>query len=73
MYKRTKNVCVNFVLARVKSVQNFTLFCRESKEYRDFALFGAIFLHIVALYVTFWHFLGLLGLLRCLVKNSLLS
>ena len=31
MYKRASNTCVNFFLAWVKYVPNFTLFCRESE------------------------------------------
>ena len=49
-YKRTNNVCVNFFLARVKSVPNFTLFCRKSELCRDFALFGVILMAYVVNY-----------------------
>ena len=37
-YERASNACVNFVLAWMKSVQNFTLFCCENELCRDFAL-----------------------------------
>ena len=40
MYKRAFNTCVNFFLARVKYVRNFTLFCRKSELFCDFALLG---------------------------------
>ena len=58
-YKRANNVCVNVFLAWVKSVQDFTLFCLESEQCRDFALISDIFWHIVEPHVTFLHFLGL--------------
>ena len=30
-YKRANNVCVKKILSRVKSLENFTQFCRESE------------------------------------------
>ena len=47
------NACVKEIIARVKSLQNFTLFCQES---RNFALFGGFFQHILELYDTFGNF-----------------
>ena len=38
VYKRANNVYVNFVLARVKSVPNFMLFCHKSELFSNFAL-----------------------------------
>ena len=55
-YERANNVRVKKILSGVKSLQNFTLFCQESEKCCDFALFCAIFWHILKLYVTFWHF-----------------
>ena len=40
MYKLASNAGVNFFVARVKSVQNFTLFCHKSELCCYFALFG---------------------------------
>ena len=40
MFQRASNAGVNFFLARVKFVPNFTLFCHKSELCRDFALFG---------------------------------
>ena len=51
------------ILVRVKSWQNFTLFCREFEYLHNFALFGGIFWHILELYVTlcvFWAFYAVL-------------
>ena len=42
MYKRARNACVNFFLAWVKYVPNFTLFCLESELCCNFALIGVI-------------------------------
>ena len=43
-YKRANNICVKKILSLVKSLQNFTLFCRESEQVCNFAFFV-------------WHFL----------------
>ena len=59
-YKRAINNGVKKILSRVKSLQNCTLFCRESESCRDFMLFGGTFWHILKLNVTFWHFYALL-------------
>ena len=40
MFPRASNAGVNFLLARVKFVPNFTLFCRKSELCHDFALLG---------------------------------
>ena len=42
MFQRASNAGVNFFLARVKCVPNFTLFCCNSELCRNFALFGVI-------------------------------
>ena len=41
-FQRASNAGVNFFLAGVKCVPNFTLFCCKSELCRDFALFGVI-------------------------------
>ena len=41
-FQRASNAGVNFFLARVKCVPNFTLFCCKSELCRDFAVFGVI-------------------------------
>ena len=41
-YKRASNPCVNFVVAWVKYVPNFTLVCHESELCCDFPLLGEI-------------------------------
>ena len=69
-YECANNVCVKKILSQVISLKNFTLFCRESKYCRDFALFVCIFWHVLELYATCWpfflHYLDLLGLSLCL-------
>ena len=68
-YKHASNACVNFVLAWVKSVPNFMVFCREREECCNFALllsfwafydylwrFMVLFGTFMELYDTFWHF-----------------
>ena len=60
-YQRAKNVGVK--KSRVKSLQYFTVFYREST-------FFGIFWHMFELHVTFWdflHYLGPSGLLRYFV------
>ena len=54
-YKRASNACVNFFLAWVKYVPNFTLFCRESELCCDFALLGVILMafNLVSFYFYF--------------------
>ena len=42
MYKQARGGGVNFFLAWVKYVPNFTLFCRESELRCNFALLGVI-------------------------------
>ena len=63
-FKRASNACVNFFLARVKSVPNFTVFCCKSEGCRNFAFFLYFFAGILwiftARYGTFWHFHGTL-------------
>ena len=41
-YEHASNACVNFFLSRVKSVPNFTLFCRKNEVFRNFALCSVI-------------------------------
>ena len=41
-YERASNACVNFFLALVKSVQNFTLFCRKNELCRYFVRFRVV-------------------------------
>ena len=43
MFQCASNAGVNFFLARVKFVPNFTLFCCKSELCRDFAFLGGIF------------------------------
>ena len=43
MFQRASNTGVHFLLARVKFVPTFSLFCRKSELCRNFALFGGIF------------------------------
>ena len=52
-YKRASNACVNFFLARVKSVPNFTVFCR-SKECCNCALLLSFFWHFMDAYGALW-------------------
>ena len=42
MYKRASDACINFLLAWLKYVPNFTLFCRERELCYDFARLGVI-------------------------------
>ena len=42
-YERASNACVKKVLARVKSLLNFAVVCRESEEYCNFALLLSFF------------------------------
>ena len=44
------------ILSRVKSLQEITLFCQESRKCCDFALFGGIF------YNTSWNFMLSFGI-----------
>ena len=44
MYKHASNACVNYSLAWVKYVPNFTLFCRESELCCNFLILGVTFL-----------------------------
>ena len=37
-YERASNACINFFLAWVKSLPNFTLLCCKNELCRDFAL-----------------------------------
>ena len=64
-YQHGNNVGVIFVLARVKSVPNFTLFCCENELCRNFAIFVVIFCccHFIAFNGTLWHLLELLWFL----------
>ena len=84
IYERASNVCVNFFLAQVKSVSNFTVFCCKGEECCNFALFINFF--FLAFYDYLWRYIRLFGtvmaldgnfgtfdLLHCFVENSLLS
>ena len=44
------------ILSHVKSLQNFTLFCQEIEQCRDFPVFVGLSWHIVEFNVTYWHF-----------------
>ena len=54
-YKRASNACVNFFIAWVKYVLNFTLICCESELCCDFALLGVILMafSLVSFYFYF--------------------
>ena len=52
-YKCANNVCIKKILSRVKSLQNFLLFCQERESSCNVVLFGVIFWHILEFYVTF--------------------
>ena len=61
-YKRASNAHVIFFLAQVKSMPNFTFFCRKSERCRNLLFsFVVIFWHFMTIYGALWDFLKILG------------